>query len=446
MFSSQENINYIPTEDDLRKLPLRALVAYAARCARRVQSIFILPSSNHNFERDAVAVANAILSAEEYARGKDVNCMEAYAAATAAATSAQSAKDVPTGFQALNAANSAAEAAYSVYAAASDLSSNNAIATKAFMIASEKLNLEKALTIVRAEATVNFAARSSAFAANATQSSIALIRTDYNNLLKLSLGTLPDMGILIDPSEDGPLGVLWPNGTPKWYAVDQNHPFYEEILQFFVSTISLSTLMWASIVDKQFSQDKTPIVETQNGNPRMVVLPDLRIESHIIELECKEECIFSPASTIDYLIGNTERPYQLFFALRPLLWIFPNESDIHGEVQRHIGPSLETIACYLVGGAFERYKDYFRQKYGRDINWPPQLQFFKHLRNGCFHNNIFNIQKRRNGSNQIDPVNPPLWHIYTMASDTTITGKKVIDGFFRLPHFLPFLYDMGKWV
>lgn len=208
MSSNQENPINLPTEDDLKKLPLRALVAFAARCARRVQSIFILPSNNPNIERDHMAIANAILAAEEYARGKEVKSIEAYTAANTAATSAQSAKDVPTGFQAFNAAHSAAEAAYSVYAAASDLSSNNAIAAKAFILASESITLEKSLTIVRAEHTANFTARSSAFATNATQSSIAHMINDYKNLLMLNLGSFPDIGIPIDPSENGPLAAL----------------------------------------------------------------------------------------------------------------------------------------------------------------------------------------------------------------------------------------------
>ena len=72
--------------------------------------------------------------------------------------------------------------------------------------------------------------------------------------------------------------------------------------------------------------------------------------------------------------------------------------------------------------------------------WPPEVQFFQHLRNGCFHGNRFDIWP-----NKIDPSNPPAWHTYVIPTEADVNGQKVINGFFRLPHFLPFLYDMGAF-
>lgn len=440
----QENPINPPNEDELRKLPLRALSAFAARCAKRVQSIFILPSNNPNIERDNIAIANAILAAEDYATGRDIKITDAFPAAVAALTAAQSAKEIDTGFQAFNAASSAAEAAFSVYAAVSDLSSNNMIVATAFNLLRDEITIKNAMDIAKAGHTANFSARSALFAANATPSSITHMVNDYRKLLSLNLGKFFEIGVPIDPSETGPLGVLWPNGAPKWFAVDENHPFYDEILQFFVSTISLTVLTWAFIVDKNFRERPMNVIETPSGQARIITLPNLRREIHFIELECPEECILNPTTAIDYILGNKGRPTQLFFEIDPLRWNPPTEREINVKLISHMEPSLQTIVCYLVGGAYERLKNHFNHKYGRD--WPPELQFFRHLRNACFHKNIFNIHKRRNGSNQIDPFNPPTWHTYIMQSDEEMLGKKAIDGFFRLPHILPFLYDIGKWV
>ena len=57
------------TTEDLKKLPLRAIVAFAARCARRVESLSQLPADHPQREARRVAIENAIRLAEEIARG-----------------------------------------------------------------------------------------------------------------------------------------------------------------------------------------------------------------------------------------------------------------------------------------------------------------------------------------------------------------------------------------
>ncbi len=60
----------LPTEDDLKKLPLLAMVAYAVRCARRVQPMLdTIPS----FATHGAAVEQAISLAERFCVGKDLN-------------------------------------------------------------------------------------------------------------------------------------------------------------------------------------------------------------------------------------------------------------------------------------------------------------------------------------------------------------------------------------
>src|SRR5271155_2183954 len=54
--------------EDLKKLPLRAIVALAARCARRVESLSLLPDGHPDMDRCRTAVDGAMRLAEDFAR------------------------------------------------------------------------------------------------------------------------------------------------------------------------------------------------------------------------------------------------------------------------------------------------------------------------------------------------------------------------------------------
>ena len=47
---------------------------------------------------------------------------------------------------------------------------------------------------------------------------VAALLADVDKLVSMGHGTIPDLGPPIDPSENGPLGPLWPAGTPLCYA------------------------------------------------------------------------------------------------------------------------------------------------------------------------------------------------------------------------------------
>src|SRR6516225_2481028 len=55
--------------EDLKKLPLRAIVALAARCARRVETLALPPDGHPDLERCRAAIYGAIGLAEDVARG-----------------------------------------------------------------------------------------------------------------------------------------------------------------------------------------------------------------------------------------------------------------------------------------------------------------------------------------------------------------------------------------
>src|SRR4051812_2961500 len=57
------------SSDDLKKLPLRAIAAFAARCARRVETRALLPDAHPDAERCRRVVGDAIRLVEDFARG-----------------------------------------------------------------------------------------------------------------------------------------------------------------------------------------------------------------------------------------------------------------------------------------------------------------------------------------------------------------------------------------
>ena len=59
--------NYTP--EDLKRLPLRAIVALAVRCARRVERLALLPDDHPAKDRSREAIANALQLAEDVAKG-----------------------------------------------------------------------------------------------------------------------------------------------------------------------------------------------------------------------------------------------------------------------------------------------------------------------------------------------------------------------------------------
>src|SRR6516164_2477469 len=66
--------NYTP--EDLKKLPLRAIVTLSARCARRVEHMALLPDEHPDKERCRAAVGAALRVAEDFARGHPCPSLE----------------------------------------------------------------------------------------------------------------------------------------------------------------------------------------------------------------------------------------------------------------------------------------------------------------------------------------------------------------------------------
>ena len=183
-------IAVFPSENEMGQLPLRALVAFAVRCARRVQPLFTLPDDHPEKQKHIAAVERASRTAEAFARGipeadRDVAWAAARAAWAASMTS-EAAGLPPNAAWAAAAASDAAHAAFHSSAAAP--------------VAAAQAAWDAAVDSVR---TAEAAAR----AYNAWPAAAA--RSDYDRLRELGLGCFPDLGEPIDPSVTGPLGPLW---------------------------------------------------------------------------------------------------------------------------------------------------------------------------------------------------------------------------------------------
>jgi hypothetical protein len=197
--------NYTP--EDLKKLPLRAIVALSARCARRVEQQARLPDDHPEQERCRTAVANAIALAEDFAKGLPCPSLESVVReveACRAVAEGEFVRDIAMA-AVVQAAHAAAAALHAL-----DLRGEP---EEGHPFGDAKPNPFPHL----ADLTADLAARD-AFTA-AVEAAAAIGHTDgfmkgaiddYEKLLGLDIGSYPQAGSPIDPSSRGPLGPLEP--------------------------------------------------------------------------------------------------------------------------------------------------------------------------------------------------------------------------------------------
>jgi hypothetical protein len=195
-----------PLSEQLSKLPRRAIVAFAARCARRVQ-----PLADNLPEEHRAAIDQGIAAAEAFARGDDNAEASADVAEVASGATAAAAGATGGPVRAAAAARAAEAAAMTIDATiwATMTAEANARATRTM---GRKMGLPSgwaaAAAFDAAEATGDDSASTAIWAAT---------RGDIERLLALGLGDPGTPGSPIDPSESGPLGPLWAEGEPAWF-------------------------------------------------------------------------------------------------------------------------------------------------------------------------------------------------------------------------------------
>jgi hypothetical protein len=197
--------NYTP--EDLKKLPLRAIVALSARCARRVEHLALLPDDDPETERCRAAVANAIRLAEDFARGLPCSSPESAVREIESwrtAANANFLRDSATGAIVM----AAHAAAASVRAL--DLRGETE-GTRS--VGAAKPDPLPHLADVTADMAAHEAFLAALEAVAADGHSDAFINAavdDYQKLLRLDLGSYPHAGTPIDPAARGPLGPREP--------------------------------------------------------------------------------------------------------------------------------------------------------------------------------------------------------------------------------------------
>jgi hypothetical protein len=182
---------------DLGQLTLRGNVAFAVRCARRMRPCFKLPADAPRRRLQMVAVDGAIRVAAAFCQGLPVEPGQAAAAARAAGVVADETCEFTqfAGYAAVRAAEAAANA--------------------------EEVERDRSNSRVIEVVAAAFGA-GRVLSANTDPSTldlvVAALHTDLQKLLSLGHGTCEDLGPPVDPSEGGPLGPLWPAGTPAWFT------------------------------------------------------------------------------------------------------------------------------------------------------------------------------------------------------------------------------------
>jgi hypothetical protein len=191
--------------EDLKKLPLRAIVALAARCARRVESLSLLPDGHADMDRCQTAIDSAIRLAEDFARGSPCQALPAVIRGVEDCRAiAQGERVRETAVAAVVWTAHAAAVAMEGLGLRDEPAEVNLMGTRLPNLFPQLANVAADL----AARDAFTAAVDAAVAAGFGDEFIKGAMQDYQSLLKLGLGRYPEAGQTIDPSRAGPLGEL----------------------------------------------------------------------------------------------------------------------------------------------------------------------------------------------------------------------------------------------
>jgi hypothetical protein len=196
------------TVEHLKLLPLRAIVAFAARCARRVEPLARRTEGDPDRESRAAAFEAALRMAEDFARGADAAPDPSVLASIDALASAA---DGPPGSRSAEAA-----AAGAAHAASSAWHALGIREIERYKPLEGRTTVDRERIGALARITVDLAALSAFTAAveaydavgYRNEEFVAAALKDYDRFLCMNLGRYPEPGEPIDPSPGGPLGRL----------------------------------------------------------------------------------------------------------------------------------------------------------------------------------------------------------------------------------------------
>jgi hypothetical protein len=192
------------TAQDLKKLPLRAIVALAARCARRVEHIALLPDGHPECDSCRQAVSDALGLAEDFVRGQP--CLSSDSVIRAVEKCRDAAQEASARQNALAAV---VQAAYAAASAMTTVDIRSQPAERDMLGHTHEpvpLDHLKDATADLAALCAFTAAVDAADAVGYTDTFIKGAVADYRAIGSLHLGNYPEPGRPIDPSARGPLG------------------------------------------------------------------------------------------------------------------------------------------------------------------------------------------------------------------------------------------------
>ncbi len=203
----------------LRNLPVRANLAFAIRCVRRVQPLMHLLDEGRR-----TTITRWIDIAEEIARGGSPE------PAVGLKESTLKSNDLPrTVVHAVQAAVNLAWAAAATNGqdAASFAAFTGVAAAEAARMADTggAIRMKRPVPYVLDESMERTPENLAILAAFNNRPSIIMpsevddnAMMDLELLSALNLGRANEFGYAVDPGESGPLGSLWPRGVPRWYS------------------------------------------------------------------------------------------------------------------------------------------------------------------------------------------------------------------------------------
>ncbi len=214
------------------------------------------------------------------------------------------------------------------------------------------------------------------------------------------------------------------------YIFDTEHPFFREIMVYTTAVLSMMSLLNLGRIREAIEQLKEMGV-SRSGNIHSFTFPphtqdSIRTAGRVVDsilLNARDITLAIQGSTPVFCIR-----YEDTEATPPLS---RNQSNQLGVPSYQIpGGVLHLAAQVVAGSAYETIKDKIEAAYGRDpVSWPKVIEYFRHVRNGCFHNNRFNVQPPRGKLWGIDVGNPPRWRTSIMPDDASINNRWVFGDF-----------------
>jgi|GEM_PF-2220424 hypothetical protein len=183
----------LPTGNDLKRLPLRGLIAYSARSALRVQPLFWVDEEHPEAQECCAAVDNAIRMALDFADGKEIAPDKAADIEDAAARAVVVACDEKSSDRRAAFSSNAAYAAINAVTAA--------IASRS---AGSRRSNDAMRAVMASVTTVDSAVAADPAIRHA-------VISDFKRLSRMSLGSFPNFGKPVGPTGKGVLGPVNPS-------------------------------------------------------------------------------------------------------------------------------------------------------------------------------------------------------------------------------------------